>query len=148
MTGHSELPICDDGRGLHFPEFGEPSEFHSMGWYVWDGYAWSSDRWDWRAILGHPARFMADFKDTIAECCRQNWVHEKWQFFAMGVDYQYTQAICTGVDVKGNGLNAPEDIPNVTCRGALKQHVSFPALDIGARISGFWHGHFSFCGAA
>lgn len=130
------LPINDDGPGQRFAQYRDDSAMFvpSCGWHVWDGASWLLDCWDWRAILGQPARFLADFKDAIAECCRQNWVHKDRQLFPMGVHYQYAQAVCTGVDVKRNGLNTRTHVARVACRGAFKQHVSFPTLNICLRV--------------
>ncbi len=113
-----------------------PIHDYFYGRYQWDGTGWSFVGDDDGPVVFQPVSFLAAFGDPIAKCCRQDWVKKYHRFFAMRIHSEDVHTVATGADHKGHKVDALDDAFDMLRNGPLKQHVSFPALDIVAGISG------------
>lgn len=115
----------------------------------WNGDGWSIVRDCEGPVLFQPVSFLAACGDPIAECCRQNWIDKQHHFFAVPVHHEYLHAIGAGADIEGDKVDALDFAFDVAGDRPFKQHVSFPALHVGAGVGaglGFFgvaHGSFS-----
>ncbi|MFQ6550481.1 hypothetical protein AADZ90_021265 [Aestuariibius sp. 2305UL40-4] len=116
-------------------------QFDVFGWLSWNGFGWAAVGDNDRSIRAQPTRLSAAVHDAIAECCRQDWVEKYHHLLAVTIDDEHLQSVRRRSDVNGDQINALDHIAGVSRRWSLKQHVSFPALDIGAGECGFGFSH-------